>query len=51
VTGAGGEQKGAAGGGLGMIEAGGLVVDLVTESGGGDSVSPANAGSTDGGAS
>jgi predicted XRE-type DNA-binding protein len=49
VTGAGGEQKGAAGGGLGMIEAGGLVVDLGGKSGGGDSISPVNAGSSEGG--
>jgi len=47
VTGASGEQKGAAGAGLGMIEAGGLVVDLGAESVGGDSVSPAIAGTTE----
>ena len=46
VEGGGAHSKGAAGGGLGMIEAGGLVVDLGAESGVGDSVSPANAGSS-----
>lgn len=47
VEGGGAHSKGAAGGGLGMIEGGGLAVDLAGESGGGDSVSPDNAGSSE----